>query len=492
MPPSTNQNNSLPALRQLLSDISDFSRGLFPRQKLRDYQIAAAQPILSAIRAGRGGQFAILFSRQAGKDEMLAQLECYLLNLFRLQGGQIIVAAPTQRQANISRDRLASRLNNLLNIGQFSQSDYKLKLGQADARFLSAAPTSNARGETASLLLLANEAQDILPERWDAVFEPMGASTNAVTVFCGTPWTSHTLLARQIRFLRELEAKDNQPRVFLADWQRVAASNPAYGERVKQRIAQFGEDHPFVKTEYRLLEIDGDGGLLPTWRQQLMHGSHQRQERPTPGKVYCLLIDVAGSEETEQDLAAAFDSGSTSAVSKRDSTAITVVEVAWGEDNRQGLPVYKVVHRYIWTNVPQSQLYGRILSLAKEQWQARYVVIDATGIGAGLASFLSKSLSRKLIPFVFGAVSKSQLGWGWLAAIDSGRYLEYLADGQPDTALFWQQCNECIYEVRPGPGKLIKWSVPSPTTHDDLLTSAALVAVLDEQNWQRRSAIGIE
>jgi hypothetical protein len=46
------------------------------------------------------------------------------------------------------------------------------------------------------------------------------------------------------------------------------------------------------------------------------------------------------------------------------------------------------------------------------------------------------------------------------------------------------------YEVRPGPGQLLKWGVPDPTVHDDLVMSAALVAVLEEQDWRLRKAVG--
>jgi len=46
-------------------------------------------------------------------------------------------------------------------------------------------------------------------------------------------------------------------------------------------------------------------------------------------------------------------------------------------------------------------------------------------------------------------------------------------------------------EVLPGPQKLLRWGVPDGTRdeltgkliHDDLLISAALCAVLDEQEW---------
>lgn len=477
------------AVRQLYTNLAVFSHSLFGAAgQLRSYQLEAAQAIALAVQQGRGGQFALLFSRQAGKDETLAQLETFLLNLYQRRGGEIIVAAPTQRQANISRDRLMARLRNSLNGCHYSTSDgYRVSLGRANARFLSAAPTANPRGETANLLLVANEAQDIIPARWDAVFDPMAASSNAVTLFCGTPWTSHTLLARQLRHLRQLEQHDGLQRVFEADWQRVAATNPAYGERVRARIAQFGPDHPFVRTEYCLQEIDGEGGLFPSWRRQLMQGSHSRLSQPETGKIYCLLLDVAGGPEDGRTLA------EDTAPGQRDSTVVTVVEVSASQEIlHQSLPLYKVVQRYVWTGAGQTQLYGRVLALAKETWQARYVVIDATGIGAGLAAFLGRALGRRLIPYNFNSVSKSELGWGWLAAIDSGRYLEYAPDGAADTDWFWRQVAACEYEVRNGPGRLLRWSVPDPKLHDDLLISASLAAALDGLDWASRSAVGLE
>ena len=53
---------------------------------------------------------------------------------------------------------------------------------KVEPAFVSAAPGANARGQTADVLLVANEAQDILPDTWDAVFDPMAASTNAPTL----------------------------------------------------------------------------------------------------------------------------------------------------------------------------------------------------------------------------------------------------------------------------------------------------------------------
>jgi hypothetical protein len=76
----------LVGLRRLLGDVGEFSRALYPRQALRPYQVEVAQALVSAIRRnmlnpGEAGpnQFAVVFSRQAGKDETTAQMLAYLL-----------------------------------------------------------------------------------------------------------------------------------------------------------------------------------------------------------------------------------------------------------------------------------------------------------------------------------------------------------------------------------------------------------------------------
>src|ERR687889_2369227 len=120
----------------------------------------------------------------------------------------IVVAAPTRTpQANITRDRLLDRLQrSALTAGKVRTRDgYIVEVGQASARFLSADEGANPRGQTASLLLVANEAQDIDPAIWDARFDPMAASTNATTVFMGTVWDRNGLLHRQMAHLASLE-----------------------------------------------------------------------------------------------------------------------------------------------------------------------------------------------------------------------------------------------------------------------------------------------
>jgi hypothetical protein len=54
---------------------------------------------------------------------------------------------------------------------------------------------------------------------------------------------------------------------------------------------------------------------------------------------------------------------------------------------------------------------------------------------------------------------------------------------------FWSQVENCQYNILDGPGRLMRWGVPDGTrdprsgelVHDDLLMSAALVSLLDNQ-----------
>ncbi|HEX7568419.1 MAG TPA: hypothetical protein VF355_07635, partial [Anaerolineaceae bacterium] len=164
-------------------------------------------------------------------------------------------------------------------------------------------------------------------------------------------------------------------------------------------------------------------------------------------------------------------------------------------------PSYLVVFRRQWIGVKHARLYAEIKALA-DCWRARWLVIDATGVGAGLASFLGNAMPGKVLPFVFNSKNKSELGWSFLGVIDSGRWKEYDPDPGPnpnpslkgresEQEEFFHQLGFCQFEIMPGPEKKMRWSVPEGTrdpatgelVHDDLILSAALVGVLEEQTW---------
>ena len=461
----------------LLLDPALFSRFVIG-VPLRGYQVEIARAVLDSVLHQRGLTFAVLMSRQAGKNEVAAQLEIQLLLLYQHLGGYLVKASPTfQPQTINSLLRLQARLQNPWTRARWHlERGYMVRLGEARAVFFSAQPGASVVGATASILLEGDEAQDIPEEKWNKDFRPMGASTNVTTVLWGTAWTSRTLLARTVRALHQLETQDGIRRVFRVPWQRVAAEVPAYRAYVEAEIARLGSDHPLIRTQYALEEIDAASSLFPPERRERMRGQHPAHVTPQPGTLYALCVDVAGQ--------ALEGESAPTAPNPRDCTALTLlaVELASPADPLAGRPRYRVVHRWWWRGLAQADLYARLVDLT-EIWAPRYLVIDATGLGAGLASFLARRYGRRVLPFVFSASSKSQLGWDFLGICDTARFKDHTPDGSPAQEEFWRQVAAAEYEILEGPGQRLRWGVWRAGEHDDLLVSAALCAALEGLPW---------
>ena len=102
-------------MRYWLQNINNFSR-IVVGIPLRHYQLEPAKAILRSILHHQGHTFAVMMSRQAGKNELSGQLEAYLLNLYRRKGGQIVKASPTFKPQTINSIlRLVDRMNNRWN-----------------------------------------------------------------------------------------------------------------------------------------------------------------------------------------------------------------------------------------------------------------------------------------------------------------------------------------------------------------------------------------
>jgi hypothetical protein len=93
-------------------------------------------------------------------------------------------------------------------------------------------------------------------------------------------------------------------------------------------------------------------------------------------------------------------------------------------------------------------------------------------------------------PFLFNRKTTSDLGWAFIGLIDGGRIKEYADDGSDIIRIDRHQLLACTYEVLPGPGKLLRCSVPAGRDHDDLLIGTALTARFDAIGWRVRTARG--
>jgi hypothetical protein len=329
--------------REVVTDVGTFGRWGLPTE-LRGYQVEVARAVVGSVLRGEGLTFTVLFPRQAGKNELSAQLEAFLMFRRQGKGGSIVKAAPTFKPQIVnSLMRLERMLEGLAARGQWRRVEWRrvqgyiVQLGTASCTFFSAQPDAGIVGGTANLLLEGDEAQDIEADKWDRELVPMGASGNATRVLYGTPWTDDTLLAREIERNLELERRDGLRRHFEVGWEAVAAENPAYRRHVEGEIARLGEHHPIVQTQYLLRPLSRADRLL-SWEQlEKLRGEHPPLDGPADGSFdrlrmawgkggFVAGIDVAGADEEDPE---SFKVQSSRFNASRDSTVLTV---AYAED----------------------------------------------------------------------------------------------------------------------------------------------------------------
>ncbi|MEO7019415.1 MAG: hypothetical protein ABI234_04630 [Ktedonobacteraceae bacterium] len=464
------------------SEIADFAKNVLGRP-LYPYQLEIAAAILASVHSGQGRIFTVMMARQMGKNQLSAVLEAYLLATHA--EGTIIKAMPSLAG---QRRNSHARLVHLLNASELQErlwsnkglvglaptadpAQVRRRMGPSVA-FYSAAPTSNVVGATADLLLEIDEAQDVQIEKFDRDFRPMAAVKNATTVLYGTAWSDRTLLAHQRAANLASEERTGVQCHFEHDWQALAAINPAYRTYVEREIERLGADHVSIQTQYCLHSIDGAGYLLNALQQTLLQGQHAWENEPDDDGWYIASMDVAGEERLDPGQSTTTLVRSASARTRRDSTVITLGRVQYNELH---LPSIEIVHQEWWTGRSHNDQYAAALALV-ERWNAHMLVIDATGLGAGLASLLANYLGHARVrQFTFTRTSKSHLAYQMLALINSGRLKLYARAHAPAQIYTecWQQLTRARYRL-PAP-EILDMHVDPADGHDDFLISLALL-----------------
>ena len=188
--------------------------------------------------------------------------------------------------------------------------------------------------------------------------------------------------------------------------------------------------------------------------------------------MYALLLDVAGEDEGARGI----DGSLALSNPSRDATALTIVEVAQPAELSttgdkvihtpvENHPVYIPVLRLQWLGENQTALHNYIRALALE-WTARAVVVDATGVGAGLASFLERSLPGRVLPLHLQQRLQIAVGMGF------SRHRGFRALARAESCPipsrpsrrhqqeFLQQLKACTFEVLEGAEQRMRWGVP--------------------------------
>ena len=478
--------------------VSGFARH-FTGINLYPYQRMAADAIVKSVFARDGKTFVLIFSRQSGKDEVLALIYLFLMLRFYELGADIVSAQPTFKPQTINAmERLRKRG---ANFGRrlTRTAGYIMRLGQSRTCYFSAEPTASQVGATADRLLVLNEAQDIDPALYDKRFSPMAASGYATKVFSGTSWTSSTLLAREKRAALEAEKLDGVQRVFIVDADQVGKRNPLYARHVADEIKKLGRNHPLVRTQYFCEEIDAQVGMFNAARRALMQADQPGHDSPVAGVPYAFLLDVAGQDEARMRTGNLDDDSETGLTNPgRDSVSLTIATIDLSSLETLQAPTFRFVYRQQWTGENHLVIFGKLKSLV-ESWKPQHIVMDATGVGEGLWALLDKAAPGRVIPVKFSQRVKSELGWRYIAMIETGRVRDCCLTDDLQSNSVRAQYLACQAEILPGPAKTLRWGVPegargSPGSstgraggeliHDDYLLADALVAELDRLEWR--------
>ena len=427
---------------------------------LRRYQARVLLGLLRAISSGPGDRPAaqtVMFPRQAGKNEVAAMLVAALLLQHARAGGSIIVCAPTfEPQAIISRQRSTLALGQIAHLipddVPHGDTGNVIRVGRAEAVFLSASPEANVAGHTASILLIGDEAQDIDAAWFDRQFRPMAASTGAPIILFGTAWDGRSLLEREAARTRAFDGRqagrpyrDFLPRHHQVSWREVAASRPVYGRHVLLERERLGANHPIFLSQYELTPARAAGGLLSETQLEALGGQHPVLAGPRAGERYVAGLDFGGEG------------------ANADATVLTIARVA--DDGRAEVVAFRT-----WRGEPFATVLAGIANEAAA-WRFERLAADATGMGAPLCAQLLPALGARLERVVFTAATKSAMGFDLLAATNTARLALPADDG---SAAFVN----CLAELRAcrsslAEGRQLRWFAPTGQ-HDDHVASLAL------------------
>jgi hypothetical protein len=511
-PPFDQAGQATDLIFETLRDIEAFSSFVL-QLPLYPYQLEPLRAIIDSVLHQHGREFLLIFPRQSGKNEAIAHLLVYLLNLLQRRGGQIVYGAVGDALGRGVR-RLEERLDNPWNRGRWQRQSRPIRrtLGKAAVTFISSHPRAASRGETAHHLLVIDEAQDQNGPYIESVFTPMRAAHNATAVYLGTVRLTNDFLWAKKQELERETAADGIRRIFFVTPDQVTASNPNYGRFLAAQERRYGRFHPIVAAEYYLEPVNGSGGLFPPERQALMRGRHPRRHDPDPDAIYVATIDVAGQDEAATDPIAQLQNPA------RDYTAVTIFQII----NSQSLisqslvsqsPIYHATDtftdhgsRHFQDTAGRPKLAERLLAYLRH-WNVIHTVIDASGVGQGLADWLTAALGKSQVTAVnfAGRAQKAMLGSSFLALIETGRFKYWAGDEDTpgsDGWWFWRQVEACTYSL-PANGRFerdLRWGVPAQARihtpagmeliHDDRLLSAALVVEFEALLAQRKLMIG--
>ena len=436
---------------ELVNMIYNFCE-VYSGKVLYAYQTQFSKRIIRSVLENDGAEITALFSRQSGKTETIAITVGGLmiilpefanmpmfaddprLSMFK-DGFWVGIFAPSQRQAQITYNRMKARLQCKESVAVLNDPDFRLEFTTSNGQTvalsngsfctaISASDGSNIEGESFKFII-CEECQDISNYKIQKSIHPMGAAYNATICKIGTATTFKGDFYEAIqRNKKEYEqGKLRLRNHFEYNYKVVMKYNPKYAKYIEREKRSLGETSDAFRMSYNLEWIISRGMFIDLAKFEKTCGD-KLLNRVSQDHVanHTAGIDVGG--------------GSAKNRSEADSTVVTVTEVDWNNpvlmetsvDEESGEDrVYLAFNTYIkdWYEISPEiaddyeEQYQLIMDYLKN-FKISRLVVDSTR-EASLGQRIRANVKFEVIPFVFSTVSKSQLYKHLQSEINTGR-----------------------------------------------------------------------
>jgi hypothetical protein len=414
---------------------------LYPPQR------AVIDRIERAIDDRRADTICVRSARQSGKNESWAMIACRVLSRYRVRGGNYLRTAPKWESVyanSIRRFERISRHDPLLAGRLVKHEGFIWDAGEASLLFYSSRKEAENVGATASLALDMDEAHKVDEDTFLEAYQPMTASTAAPTILWGVAAEKQDVLYKNM--VRLLNAGGRGDCVFNFPAEIWCELNPAYALAYEAACNEIGENHPVIKTQWKLIDLDAVGGFLALEQiQSILAGQHERWRRAEDfgrEKVYA-VVDIGGEDRFDRD-----DTEVREEKPEQDSTAGIAFTVDW-TDVRWGYPKARIVDLFYRTGARLPNLQAD-LAVWFDRVKAYRGVIDARGLGNQIATFFDRRSRGRIRGYMATADTISADCFDLLARLNHGQIQVFHSDDSDEYREFANQLRWTKSELHSG------------------------------------------
>jgi hypothetical protein len=471
---------------------------------LRRYQKPFARRIFESMIIDDGATITALFARQTGKSETVANvIATAMIMLPKLakafpdwlgkysEGVWIGAFAPVDEQADNLFGRIVARLTSDSAIAVMSDPDVNCKLdargrtvyikfidfdaplqdgrGHSLVRKTTCHPRATIEGRTYNVILV-DECQGADEKVINKSVGPMGASTNATTVYTGTPTYTKGVFYNQIQLNKREANKRGRSRQnhFEVDWREAAKENDFYRKYVLKQMVKLGEDSDEFKLSYRLMWLL-DKGMFTTSEKLNDCGDRTMQKLI---EAYNLSPVVVGID----------------CARKQDRTIVTVVMVDWDHPDELGVYHHRVLNWLDLEGLDWEAQYKQIVEFLAN-YRVWKVGIDVGGLGDVVAQRLRILMPQTDIVDFGSSQGEQSDRWKYLRGLIDRRQIVWPAGSRVRRLKTWKRFRQEMEDLEilfKGPYVLA--AAPEiRDAHDDYADSLAIGCYLTKEIEEEES-----